>query len=704
MPKIPTFTARGELGVLRLPRPTAESFGADAFTELGNLGAALKKVDDDLRAVEEVGTGEKLLRDMAQGLDDELERVSKEADHQNFLSTYSGSAEKLIQGAREQTKRLSPAGQKAIVPDIERVSAYYGIRANRKSRELKAEHQIAEVNTSLPVLARLAARAELPEERERWEGMARGRVQSLKGLLPAPRLVEIEEGLKKQIQKSRQEFFDTDLQERVAELANKATTDPDNAELYQYQSGRLIDSLDWLPEDKRGEEKLKARSAIWHGAVKTSIDRDPQRLLEKINKGEFNKLLTQQSLLSLRNEAENEIERRRRLAEVERKERERQIGKVVSDYEDARMAGFDWRGPVSEARLADLVKGTEHESKFLNITGASGALAKFNQLTPIAQEEALRRMRQGAKTGFEAKFMGVLERAHEATRRGLESDPLSFAVGQRVVPAPPALNLQDPDSLKERSRLAGIAEQHYGRPVSPLSDDEVEQLRITIEKAPPDGKALILRWLKTGFEDRQIKAIAGQLAKKKEDNVLALAIGLSAEAPQTASRILQGREILKDNPKINPSGVEAATARDRINEQLGEAYLHNPEHHAAVSEAAMALYAQRSWQERDLSGGYNSRRLDEAVKEASGGLLQISRGFLRGRYKIQPPRRGMTEEQFLALVKRADYSQAKAVKAEDIQRHGIFESVKAGQYLIRIGPGYVHNKQGGRFILDLSNK
>jgi len=178
-------------------------------------------------------------------------------------------------------------------------------------------------------------------------------------------------------------------------------------------------------------------------------------------------------------------------------------------------------------------------------------------------------------------------------------------------------------------------------------------------------------------------------------------MGMSVDAPQTSSRIFRGLDILRDNPKINPSGVDLVSMRDRINEGLGEAYLHNPEHHAAVSQAALAIYAAKSWQQKDLSGVLDTSRLDEAVQEASGGLLSISRGFFRGSYKIQPPRPGITENTFSDLVNKADFSGARGLSADDIRRHGVFESIGDGRYLVRVGPGYVQG-ENGPFILDLS--
>ena len=356
MPKIEIINARGQLPSLRLPRPTAEDFGAGAFKAVGEFGQALGKIDQDIRAVEEAEAGAKILTGTAQRLDDEYERLSREADHNTFLPSYSDIRTKAHGEALEQVKSLSRSAQAALIPHLERVTTGYQARANQKSRELKAAHTIAETTASLPALAALAAKAETPEERARWEGLGQGRVQSLKGLLGEPRIVELREIWQKHIAAARERYFNGPMADRLNEIANRATLEPENASLYQREAFNLIDGADWLPVEKRAEEKTKIRSNLWFGAVKTLIDRDPVGTLKQLNAAQYSGLLSQQGLISLRTEAENEIEKRQRKAEAERKEREREIGKLVSDYEDAKMAGVDLRGPFNEAPFAQPVK------------------------------------------------------------------------------------------------------------------------------------------------------------------------------------------------------------------------------------------------------------------------------------------------------------------------------------------------------------
>jgi hypothetical protein len=107
----------------------------------------------------------------------------------------------------------------------------------------------------------------------------------------------------------------------------------------------------------------------------------------------------------------------------------------------------------------------------------------------------------------------------------------------------------------------------------------------------------IFNQLRNGFSGDRVRAMAGN-----KESITALTMGLSMEAPRAASTILRDQEILKQEPKVGLSGAELTAARDRINSNLGSAYQGNVEHHATITDAALAAYAAKSWQAKDLSG------------------------------------------------------------------------------------------------------
>lgn len=711
MPKLPMVEKSKQgrtVPSLELPRPGPGVFGAQAFEGLGELGETFRSIDEEIRGVEEAGTASRIIREASVKLDDEYKRLSTEADYKTFGPSFTETRKRILEEAQERTKGLSPRAQKFLMPDFDRIGGHYEILANDKSRELLANHEIADVNEAINVNARLAARAELPEQREYYTGLGLGHIKSVTRFIGEPEVVKKAEEFKKKIATEREKYFTTDLQDRLDDLSNRARREPTAAVTVQREGEQLIEAAggDWLPPEKLAAAKSTYRVSVWDSAVRANIENDPVQARKELQGGKYDSVLDRQHLEGLLNRAETEIEKREQKAKAERKEREKEIGKIVSDYKESVMLGHPWRGPVSEAKLGELAKGTEHEGDFLFVREASQLKAGFFRATPVEQKNFLNVQRNTAKTGQEAKLYQMLEEAHRTTVAALEKDALGFFVRQFNLPAGP-LKLDDPESLRGRSRLAGMAEQHYGRPVSPLFSDEVDEVRAKIDQSPADGKVKIFSFLRQGMDDRQVKAVAGQI-EKKDDRVTALALGISVDAPDVASRILKGREILKDNPKIIPA--EGALAgrisrvRDEINQLLGDAYVRSWKHQAAVTDAALAIYAFKSWQERDLSGQYDATRMAASVREATGGLLTISRGFFGGSYKIQPPNPGMTEAQFLDLVKNADFSKAKNATKENILRHGIFESAGDAKYMIRIGAEYVHDATTGEeFVLDLSH-
>lgn len=710
MPKLPMVEQSKKdrtVPSLELPRPGPESFGLGIGKALGELGETFRSIDEEIRGVEEAGATSRIIQEASVKLDDKYKRLSTEADYKTFGPLFTAARTRILEEAQEQTKGLRPRAQKFLMPHLDRIGGHYEILANDKSRELLANHEIADVNQAINVNARLAARAELPGQREYYSGLGLGHIKSVTRFIGEPEVVKKTEEFKKKIATEREKYFTTDLQDRLDDLSNRARREPTAAGTVQREGEQLIEIAagDWLPPEKLAAAKSSYRVSVWDSAVRANIETDPVQARKELQEGKYDSVVDKQHLEALLNRAETEIEKREQKAKAERKEREKEIGKTVADYKESVMLGHPWRGPVSEAKLGELAKGTEHEGDFLFVREASQLKAGFFRATPVEQKNFLNAQRNAPKTGQEAKLFKMLEEAHTATVAALEKDPLAFFVRQFNVPVSP-LKLEDPESLRERSRLAGMAEQHYGRLVSPLFSDEVDEIRTAIDQAPADRKVKIFGLLKQGMDDRQVKAVAGQI-EKKDDRVTALALGISVDAPDVASRILKGREILKDNPKIIPA--EGALAgrisrvRDEINQLLGDAYVRSWKHQAAVRDAALAIYAFKSWQERDLSGQYDATRMETSVREATGGLLTISRGFFGGSYKIQPPKPGMTEAQFLDLVKTADFSKAKNATRENILRHGIFESAGDGKYLIRFGVEYLHDAATGEeFVLDLS--
>ncbi len=673
---------------------------------LAPIANVLTGIAEDLRKTQEATDKAEAAKSVASAKENFLSTLQKNTieitDPDEFHSKTSSDLTDILTSARDAAK--NPRVRDLIEPDLtaafERAKRDLALTRFAKQKDYAA----ATVTDALDKYSGIAINA--PDQETRNDAAAGvGNLVSYlrsRNLLTEEQKAEFVQHYTDRVKKGRAELFNTSLNDQLGTLVNDAITGRGDPAALLDRGNALVDQFRRDTDIEPAIiEKRKSwfKDALWTGAIEAKIEREPVKTLADLNAGTYNAYVDQQSMRSLRNKAEAEIERLQRKAEAERKERERVIGKMVSDYKEAKMAGFDWRGPVTEGQLAKAVKGTEHEADFLNVQAASKTLSQFNQLPPAAQEQYLRQNVEGAKTGTEAKFYSLLESSHKKTVEALKTDPLSFAIRQKVIPAPPPLNLNEPATMQARSYLAGVASQRYGVPVSPLSDDEAAALKTSLETAPADAQAAMLRRLSGGFDPGQVKAIAGQLARK-DDKLMAFAIGTSLQDPGVSSRMLQGKQTAKDNPKVIPTGAELRTVQDEMQKYFGQAFMHNPEHNAAALEAALAIYAFRSWQARDLSGTADTGRARAAAEEATGGLLTLGKGWLGGGYRIQPPRRGMNEGDFMAAVKGADFSRAKGFDRNSIMKFGSFESIGDGKYLVKVGPGYVQSDKGP-FVLDL---
>jgi hypothetical protein len=583
------------------------------------------------------------------------------------------------------------------------------LEANRHVEAMKFVKQKDQtkrgVEDSFQTYARLAIESETLEERNSAKEAYNNFLGYLeaRGFLGAEQAGEYSRLLDNRITEGRAQRFAVELKGDLDGYVNSVTTGQQGPNEAFRRGSLKIDSFTDIALATREDLKRKYKDSLWTGAVEGEIERDPIAADKKLRAGEYNDKVDPQSLRFLKNKAASEIDRMARQMEAVHKEQERRIGKAVDDFAAAALHGFQWSGNLANLRSA--VKGTEHEDKFNEVMRDSEVLLSFNQYGPLAQEQYLRSQAQTAKSGADARLYGKLEAAHNHAKEALKNDALTYAIRQRSIPALMPFNLNNPASLSERSTAAALVENRYGVPASPLSDDEAQSLSQSFAKAPADKQVDMMRQLRSGLGDRYVKAVAGQISKKKDDPVLAFAMGLSGDSPEAASRILRGREILRDNKEIMPKGADLKTAQDKIASSLSEAFKHNPEHYAAVSDAAMTIYAFKAWQSGKRDGVFDSSAttlLGEAIKEASGGVITVGRGWFGGGSTVQPPKPGMTEDQFMERVRRADYSKAKGFKAADIEKHGIFESVGDGRYMVKIGPGYVLAEKGGPFILDLN--
>lgn len=703
MPKLPTIEARGQLATLRLPRPTAEDFGAEGFREFGKLGATLTEVGREIEHAEQLGEGRRIRKEASVMLDDAMGALETNRDHRTYLQRYTEHEKRIRSVVQEQTKGLRREFAKAVEDDVEVALAGSRRKAGADAWQLSIQFQRGEGLKDVNDLAKQAARARDPEERKRLEvlGYKSIELMALKGVLNNVEATEWRERFESSIKKNRQEFFDGPLQDKLTEIANKATLDPVNAAGYQREAFRMIEDAvgDWLPKEKSDEIQRDVRNSIWLGAVETLIDEDPQGTLKGLKAGKYSSVLSQQGLLSLRTKAENEIERREKKAEAEKRERHARSKEALKDY--ATVVGMGLKPAMNvgdlRRRIGEFPDLTE---EFNQVERASIVRGQAKALDPVSLQNLIVGLRSKAQTAEGAELIKHLEGDLTNMRSGLNEDSLAYgtrALGLTLAPVDPT----DSTSLQLRAQQASVVRQRFGFPTSVFTRDEVGAVTRRLDELPPAQRAQAYGAIGRALPEEVGDATFSQFAKsgQKDSAVIADVARVDAEA---AEMILLGRQLRKDTKALQGIFTNAAQKDlfSKIDEKAQAAYKHSLDEHwphvrQAIADAYLAQHARGGFGAEKVDRG----TVDEAVRRVTGGLLNI-----RGQ-SIVAPRPGVTEEQFMRMLTddslwtdlAPGFSKGHALSRTDAK----FESAGSGRYLIRFGAGYVKAKDGRRFLLDL---
>lgn len=245
-----------------------------------------------------------------------------------------------------------------------------------------------------------------------------------------------------------------------------------------------------------------------------------------------------------------------------------------------------------------------------------------------------------------------------------------------------------------------IAEQ-FGVSTPVFTRDEAAAITKRLDAMPPAQRAQAYAAIGRALPDEAADATFSQFAKsgQKDSAVIADIARVDAGA---AELVLQGRQLRRDSKAFR--GIFSVRAEkdlfQRIDSEVQSAYKHSLDQHwphirQAIGDAYLALHAKAGFGAEEMDDG----TLDEAIERVTGGLLNI-----RGQ-TIVAPKRKVTESGFMRML--ADdslwtdlgpgFSKGTILSRTDAK----FESAGSGRYYIRFGAGYVKDRNGKTFLLDL---
>lgn len=407
---------------------------------------------------------------------------------------------------------------------------------------------------------------------------------------------------------------------------------------------------------------------------------------------------------------------------------------ITSDAKDlftGIKAGFDkgMTPAVSDLNLLSrqlaIVDDQDFKKQVSDYFSSQSAIEAVGNAAPAQIESLISSLQSDAADGAtlaQQQILSGLQDAQKAQAQALKDDPIGYAARKGMVAPPPALDLGNPDSWAGtfqslQNSVDVLASRGMVGNISALRPEMQGQVARALVNSSPQDSVKLLGSMAANMSPETFKATLNGLYTSGQAPAAAAAGALVSVNPEAAEGVLRGQQLLKDNPLLAPKKTDSNT--QAIDDLLPpKAFAPNIEGaRQSLLDAATARYADLSNQVGDTSGELNDARMEQAVKEVTGGILEMN-----GNY-IVAPRYGMSQDDFdqqLSALTDEDLqgavtSTGQRVTARDLRNEGRLRAVADGQYLLEFGstdaPTYVMRQPSpgnyrapSAFVLDLRGR
>ena len=482
----------------------------------------------------------------------------------------------------------------------------------------------------------------------------------------------------------------------------------------------VIDGLSGIDANAKQKLWIETREGLTLQMVQGIAERDPFEGRKLLESGALAGLIDPNKLQPVRgridaeinqaiNEARAEAHRREAEAKAAAKERRQRIEQQIRDANDYLRDG----GTLTRAQIGALVNDA-------NMIGAPALAAATLRLgiksvvntelrgRPAVEIEAIVNGLSAEinKAGANAPSVLLLQREAALdklakVRSAVNSNPLSFAVQEGVLPDLTPLDLGNPKALSARYQEALAVQRRYGGPLVIATATETEQLKGAMAGDAKRATATIMAL--RNLPAPAVRALARQISPDEPITAHLISLGtLPGDAGrQVVNNVKIGEEILKANKKI----IDSSLAELQLADTLGGALSDRPQLQAVVRPVADAIYATRAqtngWTE------FDPKRYAQAVNDALGayrGLDGQQRGGigtdLRGNQTLLPG--GVSQDEFTAAIEALDDA-ALARNPNNVPQDARGKPIPAAKLkqarLVAVGDGRYQAMVDGRIVL-----
>lgn len=434
----------------------------------------------------------------------------------------------------------------------------------------------------------------------------------------------------------------------------------------------------------------KAREAL---SGDSFADLDPQRRaqIEATLEGRETTYLQRQDLAEQRAQRQAE-------ARLSRAEAAFKAGQSLID------AGIPL-APEEYDRLAATTSGTPFAGALQQLQTRAREVGGFAAQPIKVQQAALDQVnaqiaQQGASESL-VKRRDSLQRVLEGSRRDFGEDPLRAGLQRGVITDLQPVDLRSVDgavkSLQGRMQAASVVQSWAGRPTSPLTTDEAQQLGTMLQSLPVQQRATALATIGTQLGPQASAGLAAQIDKQDKALSLALQYGSSKTTAgrYTSELILKGQSAI-NNKVVKVEAVAVSGWRGQIAKMVDGAYA-NERQAADVREAAYLITAGMA-----AEGDFDPAR---AVRLAAGGDIIEHNG------KNIPIPAGVTQrdlENRLSSLKPQDFASQTPggvvrIGGQEATVDAFVKAIPDAQ-LISIGKGRYAVQSGGRIVTNAQGR
>jgi hypothetical protein len=418
---------------------------------------------------------------------------------------------------------------------------------------------------------------------------------------------------------------------------------------------------------------------------------------------------------------------------------------VMDDYgkEGTKPALQTVNDVVNAARVtgnATLLDTIAHDAERMDLSGEFGRTSLPGQHAQITAMSAAGEA--GNLSPGNAALMKDLQRKTQAITKGLDDNPIATAATNfpDKVKVPPPLDFSNDQALaagmQARGQVAQFAAQNWQTsPRSALDSADVAQVQGLLANPDPAVKGRVFNALSVLPEDVRNATLA-KIGSGHPDLMVSAAAGslMRGEnaAPDVAASIIRGQQAIKTNPEFLPKGDgQTAAFTQEFNQRIPASTFSLAARtdasgpYAVAQGMVKARYADLSAQSADTTGTFKKERLEQAVNDVTGGILDYHGG------KLIAPRRGMSQADFdrtMYGLTDADFAGVTTLSGEPITANFVrnyardirdttgtatLESVGDGRYYVKLGkdplkPVYAYQGANGempvKFMLDLRNR